>query len=611
MNSTLPTTITIKRCAVYTRKSSEEGLDQEFNSLDAQRESGEAYVKSQRHEGWELLGNRYDDGGISGGTMKRPGLSQLLADVEAGLVDIIVVYKVDRLSRSLGDFGRMVELFDLHKVSFVSVTQQFNTTTSMGRLTLNILLSFSQFEREVTSERIRDKIAMSKKRGMWMGGNVPLGYDAVDRKLITNEPEADTIKLIFHDFNRLKSVTDVAHKLTSEGYRTKPRQRRNTPPSNGVPFSKTAIYKILNNPLYIGKVRHKDKTYEGLHDALIEQPTWDSAQAIMATNRHVRAATTRRKTAAPLKGLLFGPDGYAMTPTQSMRRGKHYRYYITHTAAKHRHEDCDMALVRAGDIEGIVFDQLKRLFSEPAILVRTISATNDYLGKESRCTSQEMLRTLQSIAPIWDYLYHKEQARMLDIFIDKIQITDKGVHIDLRSNGLVGFVMDLQEHTPEIDPDRETGNLEELDNQPNLIESNQKPVVFKLSNNSEVIHLFIESSLGRKSARKTIISPEGKPINKDRNYEADAKLLNALIKAHRWQRGLAKGKYKDIKDIAMQEDINSSVYVSRVIRLSLLAPDIQEAILNQLHSNDLMLSQFMTPFPIDWDEQRRLFGGTA
>ena len=605
MNSAVPTTIKIKRCAVYTRKSSEEGLDQEFNSLDAQREAGEAYVKSQRHEGWALLENRYDDGGISGGTMKRPGLTQLLADVEAGLVDIIVVYKVDRLSRSLPDFGQMVELFDKHDVSFVSVTQQFNTTTSMGRLTLNILLSFSQFEREVTGERIRDKIAMSKQRGMWMGGNVPLGFDAIDRKLIINESEAELIRLIFHDFNRLKSVTDVAQKLNDEGYRTKPRKRKNIGLSNGVPFSKTAIYKIISNPLYIGKVRHKDKLYEGQHNAIIEQPVWEQAHAILATNKHQRAATTRRKTPAPLKGLLFGPDGYAMTPSHTTRKGKHYRYYVTHTAAKHRHEDCDIAMIRAGDIEGIVFDQLKRLFREPAMIARTISATDDYMGKESRCTTQEMSSTLQSIAPIWDHLYHKEQARLLDVFVDKIQITDKGVQVDLRANGLVSLVMDLQENAPRQDPERKSGN------QPDPANEKFTPVAFKLSNNSEIIHLFTPASLGRKSARKTIINPTGKPVNQDRNLEADSTLLNALIKAHRWQRGLARGQYKDIKDIAAQDKVKSSVYVSRIIRLSLLAPDIQEAILNRLHPNNLLLSELMSPFPIDWDEQRELFGFTA
>lgn len=232
------------RCVVYTRKSSEEGLEQEFNSLDAQREAGEAYINSQKHEGWSLLLNQYNDGGISGGTMERPGLQQLLADMQANKIDVVVVYKVDRLSRSLGDFAQIIDLFDKHNVSFVSVTQQFNTTSSMGRLTLNILLSFAQFEREVTGERIRDKIALSKKKGMWMGGHVPLGYDVASRKLIPNELETDLVRRIFNRFIRLGSTTLLCKELNEQGFRTKPRRSRNGKMNNGFPFNKTTLYKI-------------------------------------------------------------------------------------------------------------------------------------------------------------------------------------------------------------------------------------------------------------------------------------------------------------------------------------------------------------------------------
>jgi DNA invertase Pin-like site-specific DNA recombinase len=313
------------RCVVYTRKSSEEGLEQAFNSLDAQREAGEAYIHSQKHEGWTLLSNRYDDGGISGGTMERTGLQQLLADVKANRIDVVVVYKVDRLSRSLGDFAQIIDLFDTHGVSFVSVTQQFNTTSSMGRLTLNILLSFAQFEREVTGERIRDKIALSKKKGMWMGGHVPLGYDVASRKLVLNEPEALLVRRIFKRFIRLGPTTLLCKELNEQGFRSK---RRHGRMSGGQPFNKTSLYKILNNRIYLGEIRHKDKWYPGEHQAIIDQDLWDKAHGTIAQGRIKRARDTSRQTAAPLKGLLYGPDGKAMTPTHTANKrgaGRGYR----------------------------------------------------------------------------------------------------------------------------------------------------------------------------------------------------------------------------------------------------------------------------------------------
>jgi len=429
----------IKRCAVYTRKSSTDGLDQEFNSLDAQREAGEAYVKSQRHEGWELLDNKYDDGGISGGTMVRPGLRQLLDDVEAGLIDIIVVYKVDRLSRSLGDFAKMVDVFDQHEVSFVSVTQQFNTTTSMGRLTLNILLSFSQFEREVTSERIRAKIALSKQRGMWMGGNVPLGFDAIDRKLVVNLTEAATISHIFEQFLALGSTTLLSKALREQGYHTKPRRDADGHMNNGNVLTKTALYKIISNRIYLGEVRHKELWYPGQHEAIIDIELWERVHAILAINKVQRGANVRRQTPAPLKGLLFGPDGLAMTPTHTKKGSKKYRYYVTHTANKHSHDQCMVRMIPAGEIEGIVFDQLKIMFKNPAFMA-SVSA----LKVDDSFTNKDILQGLKNIESLWDHLYHKEQARLLQLFITKIQITADGVHIDIQTNGVHSLIMDLK-----------------------------------------------------------------------------------------------------------------------------------------------------------------------
>lgn len=430
-----------KRCAVYTRKSSEEGLEQEFNSLHAQRESGEAFINSQKHEGWVLLPDQYDDGGISGGTMDRPGLQQLLNDVETNKIDVIVVYKVDRLSRSLGDFAQIVDLFDKHDVSFVSVTQQFNTTSSMGRLTLNILLSFAQFEREVTGERIRDKIALSKQKGMWMGGHVPLGYDVASRKLIPNKQETDLVRRIFNRFIRLGSTTLLCKELNELGFRTKPRRNRDGRMNNGYPFNKTTIYKILNNQLYLGKIRHVDKWYPGQHEAIVDQDMWDKVHAIMATNRVERAADVRRQTAAPLKGLLFGPDGKAMTPTHTKRGDKKYRYYVTHTAQKRGYEECPIRMVRAGDIEGIVFDQIKSIFKNPSLIVSTWSVARTM---DDGITEDDVREGLQNIETVWDHLYHKEQARLLQLFIEKIRVEPEGIHIDIRTNGINSLVLDLK-----------------------------------------------------------------------------------------------------------------------------------------------------------------------
>ncbi|MBX6323374.1 MAG: recombinase family protein, partial [Rhodospirillaceae bacterium] len=306
------------RCAVYTRKSTEEGLEQAFNSLDAQREACEAYIVSQKAEGWVLVPDRYDDGGYSGGTLERPALKRLLADIEAGRVDVVVVYKIDRLSRSLMDFARLVEVFDRHSVTFVSVTQSFNTTTSMGRLTLNVLLSFAQFEREVIGERIRDKFAASRRKGLWMGGHPPLGYDVRDRKLVVNEAEAARVRMIFERFVRTGSATVLAKALAAEEVRTK----------RGRPFSKNDLYRLLTNRVYLGEAVHKGVAYPGEHQAIIGRSLWERAQEILRQSPRSRAARTRAQTPALLKGLIYGPTGCAMTPNHTRRRGRLYRYYV-------------------------------------------------------------------------------------------------------------------------------------------------------------------------------------------------------------------------------------------------------------------------------------------
>jgi DNA invertase Pin-like site-specific DNA recombinase len=346
------------RAAIYTRKSSEEGLDQEFNSLDAQREASEAYITSQKSEGWSLVRTRYDDGGWSGGTIERPGLKQLLADVEAGKIDIVVVYKVDRLSRSLSDFARMVDLFDRHSVSFVSVTQAFNTTTSMGRLTLNVLLSFAQFEREVTGERIRDKIAASKAKGMWMGGNPPLGYDPKDRTLVVNEDEASTVRHIFRRFLELGSVYALHAELERGGIRTKIIRAKSGSVRGGAPFGRGNLAHLLRNPVYLGEIVHKGTSYPGLHPPIVDQQLFDAVQEVL--DRRQRGSRQRIRSRAPLAGMLFDALGNRMAATHARGRGaRRYLYYISPVPASHPDAARVLRRVPAPGIEEIVIERLR------------------------------------------------------------------------------------------------------------------------------------------------------------------------------------------------------------------------------------------------------------
>src|SRR5689334_9671398 len=317
------------RCAVYTRKSSEEGLEQEFNSLQAQREACEAFIDSQRHEGWVCLRAAYDDGGFSGATMDRPALQQLLADLTAGRVDTVVVYKIDRLTRSLADFAKIVEILDAKGASFVSVTQQFNTTTSMGRLTLNVLLSFAQFEREVIGERIRDKIAASKRKGMWMGGVPPLGYRVCDRKLVILDGEAEIVRAIFRRYAELGSVRLLKDVLEARRIKSKSWTSASGRLKGGSPFSRGALYLMLQNRLYRGEIVHKGQSHPGEHMAIIDQPLWDAVQAQLAANTADRNSGTRIRQPSLLAGMLFDGDGNRMTPTHATKEGKRYRYYIS------------------------------------------------------------------------------------------------------------------------------------------------------------------------------------------------------------------------------------------------------------------------------------------
>lgn len=365
------------RCAIYTRKSTEEGLQQDFNSLDAQRESGEAYVASQKAEGWVCLPDRYDDGGFTGGNMERPALQRLLADIEAGKIDCVVVYKVDRLSRSILDFSKIMDRFEQRGVSFASVTQHFNTTNSMGRLTLNILLSFAQFEREIISERTRDKIAAARRKGKWMGGKPLLGYDLLIApggcKLIVNDDEAARVRAIFELYLGHERIAPVLQELDRREWRTKAWTTRKGTPSGGRPFDKVTLFRLLTNPAYLGKVRHREDLYDGEHDAIVDEALWQRVQAVLQRNGRTGGGAVKNKYGALLKGLLrCVPCDCAMVHSTSSKGPKRYRYYVCTKAQKRGWYTCPSKSVPAGELERFVVDQIRGIGSDPSVLAETI-----------------------------------------------------------------------------------------------------------------------------------------------------------------------------------------------------------------------------------------------
>jgi DNA invertase Pin-like site-specific DNA recombinase len=424
------------RCAIYTRKSSEEGLDMEFNSLEAQREACEAYVASQKAEGWAAIRERYDDGGFSGGTLDRPALKQLTCDIEAGLIDVIVVYKIDRLSRSRMDFSKQVAVFDRNNVTFVSVTQSFNTTTSMGRLTLNILLSFAQFEREVIGERIRDKFAASRKRGMWMGGFVPMGYDVKDRKLVVNDAEAKTVRMIFERFAALGSASTLARALQAEDVRNK----------RGKRIDKGFIYKLINNRVFLGEAVHKGTSYPGEHDAIISQELWDRVHAILKESPRQRRAKNRNSSEALLKGIIFTDTGAAMTPTYTRKGERLYHYYTSMDLIRNRDSRGGAGPMRlpAAMVDGAVITEMRRIIGAPEVAARVIEVQRREGGPMDE---RAIVAALQRFNDLWDALFPAEQARIVRLLVDKVTVGPDGMAVDLRNNGIAALIRDLNAST--------------------------------------------------------------------------------------------------------------------------------------------------------------------
>jgi len=511
---------TTRRCAVYTRKSTDEGLDQAFNTLQAQREACEAYITSQTHEGWRLLKTAYDDGGFSGGTLDRPALTQLLDDIKRGLIDIIVVYKVDRLTRSLGDFAKIVEILDAHGGSFVSVTQSFNSTTSMGRLTLNVLLSFAQFEREVTGERIRDKIAASKRKGMWMGGFPPLGYDIGDRKLIVNEREAEQVRFIFRRYFELGSVRPLLAELMAKGLRSKTWTTEAGRQVGGSVILRGALYWMLRNRIYIGEIKHKRTAHPGNHPAIIDRSLWDNVQTKLSQNQRKPVGKIKTASKAPLMGLLYDDRNNLMTPTYTVKsNGSRYRYYVSQAVLKNRDNEVgSIPRVPAHAIETLVFDQLAARMP-----VEEREVFNG-LGSDQR------LQTLRER-------------------VDRIEIRTHDVAITFSASR---DYPPSKEDATENDVD---ANVEEIvDTAKTII----VPVRMKLWGGEKFMNVVGQPTVDRKS-------------------QPNPGLIRALARAHAWRTLIDTGQVRTIQEIARRNDCTNS-YARFMLEISFLAPEIVDAI---------------------------------
>ncbi len=451
------------RCAVYCRKSNAEGLDGDFSSLVSQREACASYIQSQVALGWVLLPEEYSDGAKTGANTDRAGFQRLMTDVEAGIIDAVVVYKIDRLSRSLRDFGQLMDTFERHGVSFVSVTQRFDTSSSMGKLTLNILMSFAEFERDVTRERILDKIAGAKRKGKHCGGVPILGYNTIEKKLAINDVEAKLVRHIFQRFVETGSTTKLADELNRDGYRTKSWPTVTGRIIGGHEWNKADLYKILNNPKYVGLVEHKGKTFPGEHEAIVSQKLWDDVHAILKDNYAERVDRTRTETPALLKGIIkCGHCGCAMGPTFTKKNGRTYRFYLCVSASKKGYKTCPVKSVAAGTIEKAVISQLRVVFRSPEIVARVyreakareaeeierLRATGDAAGdlralQTHPVSEQEVIDALQRLDPVWDNLFPAEQARIVQLLVERVEVTPDGLEVRIRGEGLRSLVAEL------------------------------------------------------------------------------------------------------------------------------------------------------------------------
>jgi DNA invertase Pin-like site-specific DNA recombinase len=549
------------RCAVYTRKSSEEGLDQAFNSLDAQREACEAYIKSQTHEGWRLIRTHYDDGGISGGTMERPALKRLLVDIEAGRVDVVVVYKVDRLTRSLADFAKIVEVFDARGASFVSVTQQFNTTTSMGRLTLNMLLSFAQFEREVTAERIRDKIAASKAKGIWMGGWPPLGYDVKERKLVINPQEALNVTRIYETYLEVGSVRLLKERLDREGMVTKVRRQKNGRTVGGSAFNRGHLYRLLSNPLYRGKLPHKDRIFQGLHEAVIDPNLWNRVQDQLRQNKQGMERGSARSPSL-LAGRLYTADGQKLIPSHASKKGSRYRYYIAQRLTQHSGAGSKGERYAAHEVEAAVLHALRQFLDRRAEIASALGIKTP----SPECLKRLVTRAERLRANLKD---QQEALRLVPKILSSATVSGTGVKLDLSLDGLA-FALGIH---------NKSGNI---------------------------THAFARPCrLVRRGQELKFVLPNDGGSDGSDNHDPD--LLLAVAKAHLWWQWLRDGGVCSLREIADREGLNPP-QVTRRLRLAFLSPRLIEQILAGAQRADLTIEMLtrQVELPLSWATQDRL-----
>jgi site-specific DNA recombinase len=550
------------RCAIYTRKSSEEGLEQDFNSLHAQREACEAFIKSQTGEGWRLLNTHYDDGGLSGATMDRPGLQNLLEGIRQKLVDVVVVYKVDRLTRSLSDFARMVEVFDAHGVSFVAVTQQFNTTTSMGRLTLNVLLSFAQFEREVTGERIRDKIAASKRKGMWMGGLVPLGYEIRDRQLVINPSGAETVRHIFQRYCQLRSVRVLREELDRDGIRSKLRVAKNGVKSGGMCFARGALYTLLRNPIYVGEVRHKRTRYPGQHQPIVERSIWDKTQKLLRSRAARADGEPNRSMSSPLAGKLFDESGRRLTPSHAVKGKRRYRYYVSGCLITGSAKRTEAGWrVPAAELERSVATAATMILDDHTAILADIEQSN---------SDASHVKSILDAASAWSSRLRSEgeAAGALELLVDRVELRQDGIQLSIKLP---------------------TESFEKL--------AGRGPAHLKLTR-------LIPLQMRRRGVEMKFV------VNGDSAPRTDTVLLKLIARAHCWFDDLISGRAASMVEIAKREKVGKR-YVSRVIRLAFLAPEIVEQIVNGCQPPELTAQSLLndrTELPLAWEAQHKVLG---
>ncbi|HEY6520394.1 MAG TPA: recombinase family protein [Roseiarcus sp.] len=581
------------RCAIYTRKSSEEGLEQEFNSLDAQREACEAYVRSQKHEGWSVLPQLYDDPGFSGGNMERPALKRLLADVAARKVDVVVVYKVDRLTRSLADFAKIVEVFDAKAVSFVSITQAFNTTTSMGRLTLNVLLSFAQFEREVTGERIRDKIAASKKKGLWMGGQPALGYDVKDRKLVANEAEAETVKTIFRRYLNLGSVRELKATLDADGVVSKRRTAADGRPYGGQSFSRGALYQMLQNRVYRGEIVHKEAAYPGEHAPIVDEDLWRQVQEkLQANGVERRGARDEAKLVYLLPGVLLDAEGRLMTPTHAIKKGVHYRYYvsrrlITEVRGGDKHDPGTGQRLPAVKLERLIVERLKIFFADADAIAGALSPAVRSAPNHKRAfaAASDIVRAIETEGEMRTFGLLRPLIVRAQVYLDRVEV-DLGA--DQVADALLGNGGSIETRLGD-----RLGDNQEADNAPSAA-----------ADDGRLIRLTIAAELQRAGKEMNFIL-----AGADNNSSVDNALVRLLIRAHALASRLAMSPGSNLEDIGAQESVGAP-YAARLMRLNYLAPDIVTAIFNGRQPAGLTASKLIvdTRLPLAWEDQRKALG---